>query len=374
MPPPRLVRRLLMPVWLVLFVALLVVCVLLLPLLFVIALIASLPMPGHYRAVRLLFFFLTYLVFEIVALVIAFGTWVASGFGWKMRSYRFQLVHYAVLRVGLVALVSTAQRLFKLRLETDEVSWSPLDDGVPGSDNAMLVASRHAGPGDSVLLIETLMNRDHLRKPRMVAKDTLQLDPAIDVYLNRVPNRFINPKPRRGSASAGEDVEAEIATLAAGLTDTDALLIFPEGGNFTDQRRAKAIERLRGYGLETMAERAERMESVLAPKPGGLMAAHRAAPQADMIFVAHTGTEHLGSVRDVWRGLPQDKTLHLRWSFVPAAEIPDDEDEFRDWLFDWWADIDRWISDHSDHSDLPATTRADEHEASRVTSGGRGGR
>src|SRR3954451_22155913 len=209
MLPPRLVRRLLMPVWFVLFVVLFAASVLLLPLLFVLALIASAPMPGNYRAVRLLFFFLTYLVFEIVALLIAFVLWLVSGFGWKIRSYRFQLAHYAVLRIGLAALVRTAERLFKLRLETDAVSWTPLDDGVPGSENAMIVASRHAGPGDSVLLIETLMNRDHLRKPRMVAKDLLQLDPAIDVLLNRIPNRFIDPNP----GSHGADVEREIASL-----------------------------------------------------------------------------------------------------------------------------------------------------------------
>src|SRR4051794_21659192 len=215
MLPPRIVRRLLVPVWLVLFVVLLVASVLLLPLLFVIALIASAPMPGNYRAVRLLFFFLTYLVFEIVALIVAFVLWVASGFGWKLRSYRFQLAHYAVLRIGLSALVRTAERLFKLHLETDAVSWTPLDDGVPGSENAMIVASRHAGPGDSVLLIDTLMNRDHLRKPRIVAKDALQLDPAVDLLMNRIPNRFINAHP-----GPAEDVESEIATLAAGLTDT----------------------------------------------------------------------------------------------------------------------------------------------------------
>ncbi|HSP38001.1 MAG TPA: hypothetical protein VLR26_09625 [Frankiaceae bacterium] len=339
MLPPKPVRRLLAPVYLVLFVALLVVSVLLLPVLFLIALVASLPMQGNYRAVRLLFFFLTYLVFEIVALLVTFGTWVASGFGWKIRSLRFQLMHYGILRRGFVALVRVARRLFKLEIEIDEASWSPLDDGSPGSQNAMIVAARHAGPGESVLLIETLMNRDHLRKPRMVAKDLLQLDPAIDVLFNRIPNRFINPTP----GSHGSDVEQEIASLADGLTDTDALLIFPEGGNFTDRRRAKAIERLRGYGLESMAQRAEGMATVLAPKPGGLYAAHRAAPQADMIFVAHTGIEHLSTVGDIWHGLPQDKMLRLRWSFIPAAEIPDDEDEFVDWLYDWWADIDRWI-------------------------------
>jgi 1-acyl-sn-glycerol-3-phosphate acyltransferase len=344
---PRIVRRLLVPVYLVLYVVLFALSVLLLPVLFLVALVVSSRLPGHYRAVRLLFFFLTYLLFEIVGMIVAFVLWVASGFGWKVRGYHFQLAHYAVLRLGFVALVRVAERLFRLELVLADGSWSPLDDGVPGSENAMIIAARHAGPGESVLLIETLMNREHLRKPRMVAKDLLQLDPAIDLFFNRIPNRFIDPQP----GSHGSEVEESIASLAAGLTDTDALLIFPEGGNFTDRRRTKAIERLRGHGLESMAQRAEAMATVLAPKPGGLLAAHRAAPHADMIFVAHTGIEHLSTVRDIWHGLPQEKTLYLRWSFIPAADIPDDEDEFVDWLYDWWADIDAWIRRH----DLPSS-------------------
>ena len=64
------------------------------------------------------------------------------------------------------------------------------------------------------------------------------------------------------------------------------------------------------------------MRRVLPPRPGGVAAALTAAPHADVVFVAHTGLEHLSTVRDLWRGLPMDKTLHLRWWFVPAAEVP----------------------------------------------------
>jgi hypothetical protein len=49
-------------------------------------------------------------------------------------------------------------------------------------------------------------------------------------------------------------------------------------------------------------------------------------------------------VRDVWRGLPLDKTLHLRWWFVPAAEVPREEAQLTDWLYRWWETIDAWIT------------------------------
>jgi 1-acyl-sn-glycerol-3-phosphate acyltransferase len=244
-----------------------------------------------------------------------------------------------MLRLLLDVLMRVARRLFALRLVTDGTSWSPLDDGVPGSTNAMVVLSRHAGPGDSFLLVHTLMNRDHLRQPRIVLKDVLQLDPLIDVYLNRLPNHFVT-----AGRVAGYNSADAIADLARGMGDQDALLIFPEGANFTPQRRFRAIQRLRDRGLVSAMRRAEAMRNVLPPRPAGVTAALRAAPHADIVFVAHTGLEHLSTVRDLWRGLPMDKTLHLRWWFIPAAEVPRDETEQTDWLYHWWETIDDWIN------------------------------
>jgi 1-acyl-sn-glycerol-3-phosphate acyltransferase len=213
----------------------------------------------------------------------------------------------------------------------------------------MVVLCRHAGPGDSFLLVHTLMNRDHLRQPRVVLKDVLQLDPLIDVYLNRLPNYFVTADP---GARSSEDA---IADLARDMGDQNALLIFPEGANFTPKRRFRAIQRLRRRGLVSATRRAEAMKNVLPPRPAGVTAALRAAPHADVVFVAHTGLEHLSTVRDVWRGLPMDKTLRLRWWFVPAAEVPLDDSELTDWLYQWWKTIDDWID----------TTRQQESTKSR---------
>ena len=46
------------------------------------------------------------------------------------------------------------------------------------------------GPGDSFLLIHALVNW-YAREPRIVLAAALQWDPAIDVVLNRLPNRFL---------------------------------------------------------------------------------------------------------------------------------------------------------------------------------------
>src|SRR4029453_163044 len=120
--------------------------------------------------------------------------------------------------------------------------------------------------------------------------------------------------------------------------------IFPEGANFTPQRRTRAIQRLRDRGLRSAVRRAEAMRRVLPPRPGGVAAALTAAPHADVVFVAHTGLEHLSTVGDLWRGRPMDKTLHLRWWFVPAAAVPTGESELTAWLYRWWETIDAWIT------------------------------
>jgi 1-acyl-sn-glycerol-3-phosphate acyltransferase len=340
--PPRLLRRVLGPM---LLLVCFVVTLVLLPVLTVVAMVASRWLPGRWRAVRLLYFALVWITVELVALIAAVALWIVSGFGWRLRHARFEQAHYHVLRVCLGLIVWAGQHLFRLRLETDEVSWSPLDDGIPGSENAMIVLCRHAGPGDSLLLMDTLMNRDHLRKPRVVMKDTMQADPMVDVYFHRLPARFIDPAP---GASAGDAVEATIADLARGLDIEDAVLIFPEGGNFSPQRRARAITKLRQRGHTTYADRAEDMKHVMPPKPGGVGAAMDAAPHADVVFVAHTGLEHIASVRDAWREIPVDKTLHLRWWFYPADEVPQNHDERLAWLYACWEDIDSWIADHAE--------------------------
>jgi hypothetical protein len=95
--------------------------------------------------------------------------------------------------------------------------------------------------------------------------------------------------------------------------------------------------------MERMARRAERMKHVLAPKPGGLLAALEAAPEADVLLVAHTGMDHVLTLRDVWHSLPMDKQISMGWWRVPRAEIPTGRDDQIEWLFDWWERIDAWV-------------------------------
>jgi len=289
---------------------------------------------GRLRPLRLLWIALLHMVLESLILVELFGLWIASGFGLWIRRPFFERIHYDIARTYLVVFFREARRVLRLRIVTE----GPAPDAHPGEP--LLVCCRHAGPGDSFTLMYALMHW-YGREPRVVLKDTMAWDPAINVLLNRLPSRFISPNPK-----AGDDLEAQIAELAANLDHNDAFVIFPEGGNFTEERRERAIDKLRRLGLEAMATRAERMGNVLAPRPGGFLAALDAAPEADVVLVAHTGLDHLLTVGDVWRELPMDKQLIMRWWRVPREEIPAGREAQIDWLFTRWEEIDRWIEEH----------------------------
>jgi len=304
------------------------------PIWLVVAALLSPVVPGRLRPLRLLWVAIVHLVLESIILVELFGLWIASGFGYFIRRPWFERAHYDIVQTYLVVFFREARRVLRLEIVTE----GPAPDAFPGEP--LLVCSRHAGPGDSFTLMYALMHW-YGREPRVVLKDTLAWDPAIGVILNRLPSRFISPNPK-----AGRDLETQIGDLARNLDANDAFVIFPEGGNFTPARRRRTIERLHKMGLEAMARRAENMSNVLAPRPGGLLAALDAAPDADIVLVAHTGLDHLFTIADVWRELPMDKQIIMRWWRVPRKEIPDGREERIDWLFSRWEEIDRWIDEH----------------------------
>ncbi|MDQ6641017.1 MAG: 1-acyl-sn-glycerol-3-phosphate acyltransferase, partial [Actinomycetota bacterium] len=73
----------------------------------------------------------------------------------------------------------------------------------------------------------------------------------------------------------------------------------------------------------------------------------------DVLLVAHTGMDHVLTIRDVWDSLPMDKQIIMRWWRVPREEIPTGREEQIVWLFDRWEQIDSWIAANRP-ADLPA--------------------
>jgi 1-acyl-sn-glycerol-3-phosphate acyltransferase len=357
MVPPRLIRRLVLaPIVMVIALALIV----LFPVLALVAAVLGLvhlSRPGRMRGLRLLWFAVVWLASETAALFACLGLWVASGFGGRMRTEPYQNRNYATIRWFLDHVYRAAEHTFGLRVEIEEPEATP-EERIARLSRPVIVLSRHAGPGDSVLLIHQLLSLYH-RRPRVVLKANLQLDPILDVIANRVPNVFIRHQ------DAGRHIfTEEIERLADGLGPDGALVIFPEGGNWTPGRWRRGIQRLQDRGRTDLAARARQMPNLLPPKEGGVLAALRACPEADVIFVAHSGLDKLVSVRDVWRDLPIDQTVVARWWRVPAGQVPREaghEAQVK-WLYDWWQQIDAWITEHRP-ADAPGSASAPDAEA-----------
>ena len=330
--PQRWIRRLLLDPLVVAGVALAVIS---LPVVAIGATFISRYFPGRWRILRIVWFLFLYLVVQAFALVAMLVLWVASGFGWKIRSPSFLVAHYWLFAWMLRRVVASAKFTFKINV-LDE---SPAPRPPPGGGRRpILVFSRHAGPGDSMMLLDALCNRFN-RRPRIVLKEFLQWDPAIDVMLNRLPSSFV-PVGRKDAST----VLAAITEIAGSMGADDAFVIFPEGANFTEKRYKRSLEKLYEMGRPDLAERASQLKNTLPPRSRGVMAALAAAPpNSDVFFVGHAGLETFVSWGDIWRGMPMDTTVAVHSWHIPAEEVPD-SDKQEEWLFDIWGTIDRWIS------------------------------
>jgi 1-acyl-sn-glycerol-3-phosphate acyltransferase len=288
--------------------------------------------PRRSRLLRVTWLGLAWSAGETAALTVSLCLWLVSGFGGRLDTEPYQARNYAVIKWFLDLIYRVAGRACGLSVTVT----GPQEAG-PSRDRPLIVLSRHAGPGDSLLLIHYLLSVCE-RRPRVVMKATLQLDPSMDILANRVPNAFLH--------RAGSHHVDQIRRLAVSLDGSSALAIFPEGGNWTPHRWRRAIDRLRRGGRPDLAERAAAMPNVLPPHASGALAAIEACPAADVIFVAHTGLDRLVSVRDVWRGLRADMEIRARWWRVPAASVPRavTREAQLTWLYDWWQRIDAWIT------------------------------
>ena len=307
--------------------------------------------PRRSRLLRVVILGLAWSTGEIAALTVFLGLWLVSGFGGRLDTEPYQARQYGIMRRFLDLVYRVAGRTCGLRVT---VAGPP--QTIPRSDRPLIVLSRHAGPGDSLLLIHHLLNVCE-RRPRVVMKATLQLDPTVDILANGLPNAFLRRAAHAGKVAGSRQHTEQIRRLAAGMTPASALVIFPEGGNWTPQRWHRAADRLRRAGRPDLAERARAMPNVLPPRASGALAAIAACPQADVVFVAHTGLDRLVSVRDVWRSLLTDMEVRARWWRVPAASVPRSvsRDTQVTWLYDWWARIDAWITEQNP---LPPDTAA----------------
>ena len=344
--PPKWVRRIVVAP---LVVAICLGLIAISPFFLLAAVLVDLVVPGNLRATRMVTFGTFYLVMEVAGLIVLFALWVRFGFGTRLKTKHAQDVHYRFKRLFLALIYRAVSALFGLRINIEKRQ--------PPQPGPIVVFCRHAGAGNSLMLIGTMMIAFN-RRPRTVMLAKLQWDPLFDTMGNRLPNRFI-----KHDKKDADRYVAAIGNLAKDLSDQDAFVLFPEGRDFTQRLRVRAISYLERKGFTRYAEKARELENVLPPRHRGPMAAITSAPEADVVFVAHTVLEEIGTFKDLWSRIPLTDPVDGRYWRIPPSEVPKTEPELIEWLYDWWERIDDWIDEHKD-DDAPAA--ASDREPERI--------
>jgi 1-acyl-sn-glycerol-3-phosphate acyltransferase len=334
--PPYWVRRgfhLLWPVTVV------VLIVLLLPFYVAGAVIAI--FPGRRRLLRLVSFAMAYLATDLGILLGCWWLWLRQPLPsrdvtvWRER-------HTALLRRALRVLAKASRSMVGFRVVVDA---GPL----PQPHRPLLILGRHAGPGDSFTLVNLILTTFG-RRPKVVLKAAMQWDPGIDVLLNRLDCYFLP-----STTGAGDDRVEHVARLAASLAADEALLIFPEGGNWTPKRQERAVRYLLRTGQYERAREAQEEEHVLPPRPGGVLAALSARPDLDVVVLAHAGLDLLVSPADVWEAIPVvHRPMSIHWWVAEAGTIPADRTGILTWMDDTWAEVDGWVEAEHQQAARPA--------------------
>ncbi len=237
---------------------------------------------------------------------------------------RWKEQHSRLLGKELHRFLTTVDRLIGLDLS---ITVPPLRNGEP-----LLVLSRHAGAGDSLLMVYVITHELH-RIPQVVLKRELLWDPAMDLALGRLDAYFL-----RGNGVTPDQRAAELGAFADRIEPADATLLFPEGRNWTPRRHAQELATAREKGDDARAEWLARNPRVLSPRATGVRRILAARPDIQVVVAGHQGLEDLMSVRSIWQRLPLDRTLSID---LRAAEPPADE-HIEQWLHEEWARLDAW--------------------------------
>jgi 1-acyl-sn-glycerol-3-phosphate acyltransferase len=154
--------------------------------------------------------------------------------------------------------------------------------------------------------------------------------------LNRLDCCFLS-----SPSGEGGDMIDRVSAMAQRLGPGDALLLFPEGANWTPHRRQRAIRRLHRDQKSEAARAATLMTNVLPPRPGGVLACLEARPDLRVVVVAHAGLDRVVNARQAWRQLPITTPMVVRaW---PTADVPAGQEARLAWLTLEWAVVDEWV-------------------------------
>ncbi|MBA2663589.1 MAG: 1-acyl-sn-glycerol-3-phosphate acyltransferase [Bradymonadaceae bacterium] len=275
---------------------------------------------------RTLLFFTYFFVLESSGLVMAAGHWLQRRFGMDEQVY--QLRSRELQRWWARGLFWGCVRIFSMKVKIDGLD--ALEDPRPA-----LVFARHVSTLDTMLPLAIVRK---LKLFRYVIKAELLADPALDVVGQRFPNVFV----RRG----GVDPEIEIhkiLALSQNLEQGGAVVVYPEGTRFSRKKREQLIEK-----FENDPDRlaiAKSLNFTLPPLREGALKLLAAAPEADVVFIAHRGIDRARAMSALVSGALTHVTLEIAIWRHRAADVPRDQERVREFLLENWQRIDRFVSE-----------------------------
>lgn len=282
----------------------------------------------RFRTTRTVAFLTVFVWSEIRAVATAAGLWVR--FRGNMTHPEAQSALQGELSTYGHRIWTLSHRFFGVSLEATGTETL--------SDNAPLICfAHHTSILDSVVPVEILGHGSGFDLGYVVKKELAWM-PAIDLVGGWLPVHFVDRTGRRSS-----DEASHIGRLVANIKPGSAQVLFPEGTFYTRRRLERAVDRLRQQDA-SLVERATGLRHVLPPRPGGALALLDAAPQCDVVFVAHVGFEPYVNLKKIFASLPFRDPVEAHVWRVPRQEIPNDLKERYRWLFAQFEIMDAWVS------------------------------
>jgi len=268
-----------------------------------------------------------YLACEVMALTASALVWVTPASGDRSRRR-----YLALQRWWARVLFRGAVWLYSLRMEFNL-------SGAAGGGRPTLILVRHTSQLDTLLPLDVIAGELGLDLGFVVKRELL-LSPSLDIIGNRLRNAFV--------LRDGTDTDRELARLremATGVGVGEGLVIFPEGTLYGDETRTRALAAVARTDEARAARLAGRMQTLPARR-GGVLALLEAAPEADVVVVAHTGLEGIATFRSMlWASLVGRRVEVEAWR-IERGEVPSDAEGQMAWLDEEWGRLDRWVEEH----------------------------
>ena len=180
---------------------------------------------------------------------------------------------------------------------------------------------------------------------RYVLKKELRADPCLDIAGGRLDNHFLDRQRVDEAELQG------IASLAKGLGDDEAVLIYPEGTRYTESARARRIAKLKA-SKSTRLVVAEELKHTLLPKIRGVAALHGAAPELDVVLFAHHGFEGFATLTSMLSGELVGRTVRVCFWRRSAATLSADT---ATWLDEEWRRVDAYVGQFAGQNETAAS-------------------